>query len=485
MQTLGGRRCSRATGKVLLAALGALAAGAFAGCSLHRADLSPAPLKGGRASALGKAPESPREAWWRVLGDAPLDTLVTRALADNFDARASHERINQALSAYRRSRSVLWPQIEGNAAIDEEVFARGRSRLDTRRELGLSLNWTPDLFGRQRGTRQARAAEAWLRIYETDTFRLGLSVDVAEAYYGIVEQRWLLRLLGEQQATARQVLRLIEQRYQEGLISNVDVLQQQSQLAELDTQIPVARAALEDLQNRLGVLLGAAPGEVDLASLGEGVDFPLINALPPLPEAGDLLFSRPDLRAAKAALVAADADSGRALAERLPSLSLTGDALRVEGRGPGVTSVSLGAELVQPLLDWGSRRAEWMRTRSVYRERLNTFTQAYLRAVWQVDSLVKNETRQRELLASLEQRRSLLESTIKLARSRYDSGLTDYLPVLSATQQFYSVEQRLVRERRRLTTLRIALHEALGGPAPEPGAEPIKGPAFVAGKARS
>lgn len=451
----------------------------FAGCSLHRPDLAPAPLKGGKAYSIEATPETPAAPWWDALADPALNDLVRKALTENFDARASRERIEQAAALYRRSGSPLWPQLDANAQIDEEVYAHGRARQDTRREIGVGLSWTPDLFGRQRNSRRARAAETWVRIYENDSFRLGLSVEVAEAYFGVIEQRWLLNLLGEQQGTANQLLRIIEQRYLEGLISNLDVLQQQSQVAELETQIPVARAALEDLQNRLGALLGAAPGEDALANIGVEGDFPRIEPLAPLPNADELLFRRPDLRAAKAALISADADSGRALAERLPSLTLTGDALRVEGRGPAVTTITLGAELVQPLLDWNSRRSEWVRTRSVYRERLNTFSQAYLRAAWEVDGLVKNETRQRELLESLDRRRTLLDRTIKQARSRYDAGLTDYLPVLSTTQQLYSVEQRLVRERRRLTSIRIALHEALGGPAPDPtGTTPTQGPAL-------
>ena len=175
--------------------------------------------------------------------------------------------------------------------------------------------------------------------------------------------------------------------------------------------------------------------------------------------------------------MAADAETARALAERLPRLTLTADALRLEvGDNPAVKAVSLGAGLVQPLLDWGARREEWVRTKAVYHERLAAYTQDYLGAVWEVEGLIQNERRQHELLESLARRRLLLEATIKQARSRYDAGLTDYLPVLTATQQFYAVEQRLVRKRRRLASLRIALHRALGGPAPADAAAPAHGP---------
>ncbi len=452
----------------------------LAGCGPHRIDLAPAPLKGGAAHPMGAttSADAARAPWWEAMGGAELDTLIRRALAENFDVVAARERIAQALAAHDRARAGLRPTLEGKLGIDDEAYAGGRARQRTRRRAGASVDWEPDVFGRLNGAREARGAEAWARVHEAEDFRLRLSVDVADTYLGIVEQRWLLDLLDAQMGTANELGRIIAQRYDEGLISQLDVLQQQTQIAELEGQIPVARAALEDLQNRLGALLGALPGDAVVTGAGEGAPLPEIGSLPRLERADELLRRRPDLRASQAALVAADAETARALAERLPRLTLSADALRVEtGGGPAIKTISLGAELVQPLLDWGARRAEWVRTKAVYRERLAAFSQDFLGAVWEVEALIQNERRQHELLESLARRRVLLETTIKQARSRYDAGLTDYLPVLSATQQFYAVEQRLVRERRRLASLRVAMHRALGGPAPADPIAPAIGPA--------
>ncbi len=456
----------------------------LAGCSLHPVNTAPAPLKGGAAYPVGASTATgPLQPWWTALDDAPLDELIRRALADNYDVLASRERINQALALYRRSGAVRLPELEVDASLDREVYARGRERLNTRRQAGASVEWDADLFGRLGNSRKARAAETWARIHDAEDFRLRLSVDVAETYFGIIEQRFLLTLLGEQLGTANELRRIIEQRYNEGLISNLDVLQQQTQVAELESQIPVAKSALQDLQNQLGALLGTMPAETAPEHVGEMSAFPQIAPLARLERADELLRRRPDLRAAQASLVAADAETGRALAERLPRLTLTGDAMRVDTGGPAISTISLGADIVQPLLDWGARRAEWVRASAFYRERLAAYSQTYLRAVWQVEALVQNESRQRELLDTLAVRRRLLEALIKQARSRYDAGLTDYLPVLSATQQFYSVEQRLIRERRRLTSLRISLHRALGGPAPRDEDVLRDAPAIIAGRA--
>lgn len=456
-----------ATGPAL--ALLACLALAAAGCSLHRVDLSPAPLKGAAsAPALTERPAAPVDPWWAAFDDPDLDALVRRALADNFDVAAARERILQAVAQRRRAGADLWPQLELELGLDHEIHARGRPRQSgLRREAAVALDWEPDLFGRQRNTRRARAADAFARLHEADAFRLSLSALVADTYYGIVEQRRLLALLDEQMGTANELLRIIRQRHTEGLISNLDVLQQESQLAELESQIPAARASLESLRSQLAALLAAAPADPFPSTVGADAPLPDLAPLAPLDRVDELLRRRPDLRAAQAALIAADAETGRALAERLPALGLSADLLHVKNdAGPAVTTLDLGAGLVQPLLDWGARREEWLRAKSRYRERLATYSQAYLDAVWELAAVVQNEKHQRELLESLSRRRSILESLIKQARSRYDSGLTDYLPVLSATQQLYSVEQRLVRERRRLAGLRIDLHRALGGPVP-------------------
>ncbi len=449
-----------------------LALATTTGCSLHRANLSPAPLKGGQAYPVGEAPSTPVPPWWSNFESAGLDLLIRRALEENLDATASRERINQSIAVYQQGRAGLFPTLEVEGDITDEVFARGRTRKETQWSAGANARWVPDLFGRQSSIAKARAADTWVRIYETENFRLALSASVADVYFNIIEQRWLLTLLEEQRGTAKELLHIIGQRYEEGLISNLDVLQQQSQVAELESQIPVAKATLEDLQNALGALLGATPGDPFVTTVGEGAQLPVIGPLARLERIDELLLRRPDLKASRASLVAADAETGRALADRLPKLTLTAEALYVEGRSPATTVVSLGGGLVQPLLDWGLRRQEWVRTKAVYRERLATFSQDFLQAAWEMEALVRNESRQRELLEALANRRIILESTIKQARSRYDAGLTDYLPVLSTTQQLYSVEQRSIRENRRLTTLRISLHRAMGGPVTRDPAQP-------------
>ena len=127
---------------------------------------------------------------------------------------------------------------------------------------------------------------------------------------------------------------------------------------------------------------------------------------------------------------------------------------------------TLSSGLALPLLDWGSRRAEVVRSKEVYRERLAIFAQVYQDAVLDVENAVVRAVKQRELNERLEERGKLLEEVLQQSQERYTRGLTDYLPVLTSLQQLNAVEQRLIRERRKLLSQRVTLHRALGGPVP-------------------
>src|SRR5690606_4821068 len=160
---------------------------------------------------------------------------------------------------------------------------------------------------------------------DVEAVRLGLSAEVAEAYFSAIAQQLQLQLLREQAETDRKFLDLVSQRLEAGVGTNVEVLQQRSQLADNESLIPVAEAALRVFENRLDVLTGAAPDGKNRTEPQK--NFAQLAALPPVGVPSDLLLNRPDLRALRNRLIAADAAIGEAIADRLPRVTLDGSYL--------------------------------------------------------------------------------------------------------------------------------------------------------------
>lgn len=427
------------------------------------AGVPPVDLSRSTSPAAVARAESDAQAWWLQFRNKELDMIVAAALAGNLDVAVAERRIDQAQAVVARTRGGGLPTLDASVQVDHDI--KRSPRRDDAVEGQLGLEWEPDIFSRRSADRERRRLELAAIVHRRDAVRFGVSAAVVETYYGLVEQRRLLGLLEKQRQTAEDVLRLIEMRHREGMISRLDVLQQQGQLAEIASLVPPTMAALRDLELQLDLLSGrgVTPG-------GQFAMQEAFGELPPLAAiaVGDrLLVRRPDLLAAQADIAAADADVALAVANRMPRLTLGVDAVWIDGRASsGSPLVTLAVSLVQPLLDWGARRAETERTRAVLRERVLDYAGLYLAAVNELESTVFAEARQRELLKALQDRRDILDATLVQATDRYESGLTDYLAVLAVTQQLYAVEQRLIREHRRLVSVRVAQHRAMGGGVP-------------------
>jgi len=172
------------------------------------------------------------------------------------------------------------------------------------------------------------------------------------------------------------------------------------------------------------------------------------------------------VRAALLRLDAADARVAVAVADRLPSLRISG---RLEPRSitPSeffeklVWSVALSA--VQPLVDGGRRRAEVERAEAVADERLATLHGVFLTAIREVEDALAREDAQRQHVEALETQLATATTTWQLAQEQFGRGLIEYPRVLTALQAIERLEQERLSAARTLWTYRVALCRALGG----------------------
>lgn len=252
------------------------------------------------------------------------------------------------------------------------------------------------------------------------------------------------------------------------------MFQQRQQQVSTRAQLALVDSALGLFEHRLAVLLGAAPGSLQ-------VDAPegLPAALPAVPAGGlpaDLLERRPDVRAAQRRVEAADYQVAVAVADRLPSLRLSGSyGFQAQSLADFLSSPvwNLIASVAAPILDGGRRAAEVERSEAVVEELLMVYGQLLLQAMTEVENALLQERYQLVHIADLEESVELAAATLREAQARYGKGLSDYLPVLTALQGQQRAELALLQARRQLISYRIQLCRALGGtwtqslPAPE------------------
>lgn len=436
----------------------------MAGCSVHTVNVSPEPIVSAEASYSFDSSDvqQTNESWWKSFNDEKLDLLILTGLENNYDVLQAVARLAQASALSKQSRADRLPQI-GLAADSEQIWRESSDRENLTR-IGAAFSWEVDVFNRLESISLARQSEQSARRDDVDAVRLRLSADIAGAYFDAVGWRNQLALLEKQIVIDTELLELTQLRYESGLTASVDMLQQSSQLAETESLVPAVEAALRVSENRLDVLLGYPPDGNDQVSNEDA--FVDIEKLPFIGVPADLLLQRPDLRALRNELVAADAQIGRAIAERLPQVTLDGSFFYEDRLLPSGAVASLIGTFIQPLIDWGARKAEVERNRALYVEGLARFTQRYLVAIEDVENSLYQERKQREFLKRLANRLQFLERTVEETTQRYTNGLTDYLPVLSAVKELERLERIIIQQERALLEFRIQLHRALGGNLP-------------------
>ena len=398
--------------------------------------------------------------WWTTFNDVGLDRQINQALGGSFTLAAALQRLRASRAVARREASDLWPDVDGVADI-VSVFGPGNDR--TLYTWGLDASYQVDIWGQIESRVEAERLRAAATYADYHAVALTLSAEVARTWFALIESHAQLALLDEQIETNRTGLSLQEARFGLGQVRSADVLRQRQLVESTLEQAVIVKAQIEVLEHQLAVLLGQPPQEAGYVTGDELPD------LPPLPATGlpsELLNRRPDVRRDYLAFMAADRDLASAITAQYPRLNLSGSVLNIADRPETLFRdwfVSLGGQLIGPLVDGGERRAEVDRTTAVVRLRFNEYGQTMLNAFREVEDSLALERYQVERIGRLEKQVELARQASQQLREQYLIGDTDYLNVLSAI----TTQQRLQREtlsaRLELLLIRIGLYLALAG----------------------
>ncbi|MEX0818563.1 MAG: efflux transporter outer membrane subunit [Pirellulaceae bacterium] len=413
--------------------------------------------------------------WWKAFEDSALNHQIGFSLDGSYTLAAALERLRAARALTRREASDLWPDVNGVGVVDSTFGTEGQDQ--SRFVLGLDASYQVDLWGQIESRVDAERLRASATHADYHAIALTLSADVARTWFSLIEANAQLALLDEQLETNRTGLELQEWRFGSGLIRAADVLRQRQLVESTLEQAVVVRSRIEVLEHLLAVLEGRPPQE---SNYDPGTELP---ALPPLPDTGlpsELLNRRPDVRRDFLAFRAADRDLASAVSAQYPRINLTGSLTNVAESPEDLFRewfVSIGGQLIAPLIDGGQRRAEVDRTASVAYQRFNEYGQTMLNAYREVEDSLARERYLVEQIDHLNRQVELASQASMQLREQYQIGDVEYLDVLSAI----TAQQRLQREtlsaRLELIRARIALYLALAGSfdtRPQfPGVEPL------------
>jgi outer membrane protein TolC len=140
--------------------------------------------------------------------------------------------------------------------------------------------------------------------------RLSAQASLVQTYVAIRTAEQQTQVLKQAQTAYERALQLTQYRYDAGVVSAADVAQAQLQVSSTQAQLIEVNSNRTQLLHALDVLLGQAPGQLQLTP---SAALPVVPALPDVVPAA-LLQRRPDVRAAQQRVLSAQANAGAAQA---------------------------------------------------------------------------------------------------------------------------------------------------------------------------
>ncbi len=499
-----------------------LTAGCMTGSECKR-PVAVVPEQWSVARADGEADgPKPDTEWWKSFQDPILDSLMARGFEGNLDLRVMQSRVREARAARGGAASALWPflNLSGgyartqsptpqnepggssltatgslgptgftptftlrgdsftvsrsglgeNAVTNLTVTTAGQSGIDRQSDLfraGFDARWELDLFGGTRRSIEAAEADVQAVRERLRASALSLAAEIAANY---IELRAAQNRLDVTQRTLEALARMetiMQDRFQAGLTSELDVVTAHAHWASTQAQLPVFHTQITAAIHRLALLLGHEPGALK-TELSIPAPLPTAPDAVPIGLPSDLLRRRPDIRQAERQVVAATARVGVAMAELFPKFTLTaglsGQSATLGSLASGANRMwSFGPGISWPIFRGGEIRANIETQNARQEQAAIVYEQTILAALGDVENslaaFANEQTRIDSLRASVETH----ERAFRIANERYLHGLEGYLSVLQAQQNLYAAQDQLIQSQGFALTDLVSLYKSLGG----------------------
>jgi NodT family efflux transporter outer membrane factor (OMF) lipoprotein len=447
----------------------------LSGCYSYRVERVENPIKlppAWDAGITANASQGVASEWWKGFSSPVLEKLIEDAQRNNPGIIGTEERLKQAERTFSGNRDSLFPELNLSTGLSTSFSGgNGDPPNETTRSstnaVSLSTSYTVDLWGATAARYRANVANFIGTKFDTELARITLSANVARSYFNLLQVRSGVAVLRENLAIAERLLRIVQARYDNDLVRQFDLTQQQIAVQQQRNQLIPRENAMRQAETALGLLLGVTPQEFHL--LGEPIEQLTVPEIAPW-QPSELLLRRPDLAGAELDMATARGNVAIARANLIPvSLSLSASASQsgtnelfslTDARN---FSLSGALRIAEGIFSHRSKKNAVLNAKSNEYIALINYAQTIRTALKEVDdamaAVVAAQLNEENQLRTLAQSRRSLE----LVELEYREGSANLQEVLSAQQSLFSTQDSVSSARISRLTAALTLFVALGG----------------------
>ncbi|MFT3998254.1 MAG: efflux transporter outer membrane subunit [Asticcacaulis sp.] len=400
--------------------------------------------------------------WWEGYKDPALTDLVETALRDSPNLSAAAGRLLKARALEDGQKASLYPTA---TALGASLQMGGKNpAIDSLTVGGINFGWEIDFWGKNRaGVKAATSASDAARADGQQSV-LVLSTALVNAWFELGHLYKDLDVAQRAQGIRQDSEALVSQKVAGGLRPRAEQEQARANVANARGDVAALNERILIQRHLIAALAGQGP------AFGEALPRPV------LPDAHDfaaperidleLVARRPDVAAARARAEQAAFGTKRAKAAFYPNVNLMAFAGKVflnDLSGSGMDAINAGPVISLPLFEGGSLKASLRGAEADQAVALANYNQAVVNAMQEVADTGASQKALAERLRLSNEALSASEEAYRLARLRYEAGLSDYASLLLSEQNLLTQRNTNTALQSRALTLEVAMVKALGG----------------------
>lgn len=427
---------------------------------------------GGEAQRFVMGQDIPGQ-WWELFHSEPLNELIKKAICNNPNLQAAQAALQKAEEELNVSIGGLFPFASAQYTRQKERFNPDQFDQSVPPvtfnlyNAQVNISYTLDVFGGIR--RQIESSEALVenQRFLMEAAYLTLTANVVTSAIKEASLRAQIKATQDLITSQKNVLDITKKKFALGGVSRLDVLTQETQLAQNEATLPVLQLQLSQTRNALAVYTGEIPSKGHLPTFNL-TDLDLPKDLPvSIPSA--FIQQRPDIRSAEALLHSASAQIGVATANLLPQVTLNGSNY-------GWSAIKLDelflknsifwnmiANVVQPIFQGGQLIAKREGAIDAFEQACAQYKQAVLTGFQNVADTLRALELDADFLKIQTEAEVAAKKALDITQAQYTIGAVDYVALLLAQRAYHAARTNQIKALESRYADTAALFQALGG----------------------
>ena len=428
-------------------------------------------LSGSKASDKNEAHHSVEQYFGIHFPGFNYSPLILNALQGNYALHQLEIQLNAQKAKHQLEKSRLWPSITAGLDGQDTHIDNSSTALFA---LQGNVSWTVDLWGSQNLLSQAAKYSLEEASLSWNAAQLSVAAAALQNWFDWQTRDKLHQLQEDFVRTLETTSRLVENRFDTGLASFLEVRLAHTEIALARTDLLQRKTAEITARSKLISLLGENFSFLELFSEKAALQFnnksqttlpERAQALPTYLPA-DIIRKRPDLLAAERHLKSEELKLLSNKKAWLPSLNLTASTGRQNDSlsnllKNGLSVSAIAFNLMQPIFNAGAIKAQQAQASASVSRELYVYSELLHKAMVEVNQFFQQDTTLEKQLKAAKFAAGLADETQTLARRDYNAGLINLNTFLDTHRNRINTESRLLSSRNDWLQNRINLLLAL------------------------